>query len=182
MSTKLFILCGLVLTTIITVKGAPSSNLPKGFIQCKKSDPKFNECLKDGFQSAIPRLTNDNYEVNGNVLVGPVKGKGKCKLAIDISNAVFNVQFKPVVKNGNTFLDTKNLTLKFVATNLHMQFDRLFNGDKALGDNMNVFLNENWRDILNELQPAIEEVLGMVFKDISQQFVKRIPENEKFLP
>ncbi|VVC42951.1 Haemolymph juvenile hormone binding [Cinara cedri] len=254
MSTKLFILCGLVLTTIITVEGAPSSNLPKGFIQCKKSDPKFNECLKDGLQSAIPHLAegvpslglikvdplriielkinqesghpvnldlkfNDvdlinlkhsqiksvyydsvnynakievllpeslllegNYEVNGNVLVVPIKGKGKCKLVTDISNAVINVQFKPVVKNGNTFLDINNFTFEFTATKLHLKFDNLFNGDKALGDNMNVFLNENWRDILKELQPSVEQVLSMAFKEISQHFFNSIPENEIFLP
>jgi len=49
------------------------------------------------------------------------------------------------------------------------------------GDNMNVFLNENWRELLNELQPAIEEVFGSAFKEIGQNFLNRIPENQVLL-
>lgn len=30
----------------------------KGFVQCKKSDIKFNDCIKEGIQSAIPHLVN----------------------------------------------------------------------------------------------------------------------------
>jgi len=46
---------------------------------------------------------------------------------------------------------------------------------------MNVFLNENWRELLNELQPAIEEVFGTAFKQIGQNFLNRVPENQILL-
>jgi len=29
-----------------------------GFIQCKRNSPKFNECLKDALQKAVPHLAN----------------------------------------------------------------------------------------------------------------------------
>jgi hypothetical protein len=45
---------------------------------------------------------------------------------------------------------------------------------------MNLFLNENWREVLNEMQPAIEEVFGMAFKGIGHQFLNRIPLNQIF--
>ncbi|VVC40629.1 Hypothetical protein CINCED_3A014149 [Cinara cedri] len=253
MSTQLFIFCGLLITIIVTIDGAASSNLPKGFVPCKKSDPKLNECIKNGLQIAIPYLAegvpsvglikidplrilelkinqesgrsvnldlkfNDidlfnlkhtqiksvhydsvnynakievllpeslllegNYEANGNVLVVPIKGKGKCKLAIDISKVDLNVQFKPVERNGNTFMDINNLTITFIATNLNLQFENLMNADKALSNNINVFLNENWRDILKELQPNIEQFMGMALQEISQHFFNSIPENEILL-
>lgn len=50
-----------------------------------------------------------------------------------------------------------------------------------IGDNMNVFLNENWREVFNELQPAIEEVFGSAFTGIGQQFLNRIPINQMIL-
>lgn len=28
----------------------------KGFVQCKKSDTAFDDCIKDGIQKAIPHL------------------------------------------------------------------------------------------------------------------------------
>lgn len=33
--------------------------------------------------------------------------------------------------------------------------DNLFNGDKLLGDTTNQFLDENWRDLFNELKPIM---------------------------
>jgi len=47
---------------------------------------------------------------------------------------------------------------------------------------MNVFLNENWRELLIELKPAIEEVFGTAFKEIGQQFFNRIPLDQIILP
>jgi len=46
---------------------------------------------------------------------------------------------------------------------------------------MNVFLNENWRELLNELQPAIEEVFGKAFGQIAQSFLSRIPVSQVIL-
>lgn len=43
---------------------------------------------------------------------------------------------------------------------------------------MNVFLNENWKEVLNELQPAVEEIFSATFKGIGQQFLSRIPFNQ----
>lgn len=50
-----------------------------------------------------------------------------------------------------------------------------------LGDNMNVFLNENWNDVLTELLPAVEDIFGTVFRDMGRQFTSRIPMNQIFL-
>lgn len=46
---------------------------------------------------------------------------------------------------------------------------------------MNIFLNENWREILAELQPAIEEVFAIAYKEVLQQFLNRVPANQIFL-
>lgn len=47
---------------------------------------------------------------------------------------------------------------------------------------MNLFVNENWREILKELQPAVEEVLGVAFGEVAQQFLKRIPYKDLYIP
>lgn len=33
----------------------------KGFVQCKKSDPALNECIKVSLQSSIPHLIKGTY-------------------------------------------------------------------------------------------------------------------------
>lgn len=45
---------------------------------------------------------------------------------------------------------------------------------------MNIFLNENWEDLLNEMQPTFEEALSAAFISIAQQFFDRIPLNQIF--
>lgn len=46
---------------------------------------------------------------------------------------------------------------------------------------MNVFLNENWREVFTELQPAIDVAVSAVLTEIGQQFLKRIPLNQLFV-
>jgi len=239
----------LVCVVVAIVYGAPSSKLPKGFKQCKISDPNLNECIRDGLQSAIPHLAKGvpslgiipmdplritelkidqgsgpvsiklnfkdldimnlkmltidkikydskkyilyiealpkqsivlqgNYEITGKVLVLPIVGKGKCKIILDMSKVYGTLIMKPIVKNGMEYLEIDDFSLKFIASKLNFKLDNLFNGDKALGDNMNVFLNENWKELLNELQPAVEAVFATAFKGIGQQFLNRIPNNQ----
>ena len=59
-----------------------------------------------------------------------------------------------------------------------MSFENLFNGDKALGDNMNLFLNENWQDILKELKPSISEALSQIFAALINAVFGKVPYNE----
>lgn len=49
------------------------------------------------------------------------------------------------------------------------------------GDNMNLFLNENWTVLLNEMQPTFEEALRAALVAIAQQFFNRIPLNDIFI-
>lgn len=48
------------------------------------------------------------------------------------------------------------------------------------GSHMNMFLNQNWRDILKDVQPAFETALGMAFQSITRQFFHKVPYNKIF--
>lgn len=45
---------------------------------------------------------------------------------------------------------------------------------------MNTFLNENWMEILGELQPNFESALAAAFTGVAQQFFTRVPYNQVF--
>lgn len=86
-----------------------------------------------------------------------------------------------------------------------MNFENLFNGDKTLGKNvfsiktiilkrlyyknkilnlgsqMNMFLNENWRDVFKDLKGAISESFGAICKTVLQNYFSRIPLKELIL-
>lgn len=44
------------------------------------------------------------------------------------------VKMKPVLKNGNTYLEVKSLDFKFTTSKMHLIMNNLFNGDKILGE------------------------------------------------
>lgn len=46
---------------------------------------------------------------------------------------------------------------------------------------MNAFLNENWEELFNEMQPTFENALSSAFVSIGQQFFNRIPLNQIFI-
>lgn len=132
--------------------------------------------------ATVPKITiNGKYKINGRVLVLPIQGDGKANLVFDNVNLI--VRYKPriVEKKGKTYIQTDKFVLDFNTTRLHIKLDNLFNGDKALGDNMNLFLNENWQDILNELKPSVKFAIEELFKGIINRIFLRIPYNDIFI-
>lgn len=61
-----------------------------------------------------------------------------------------------------------------------VNLENLFNGDKALGDNMNKFLNENWSDIFHELVNPVVNGLGETAREYISKTVENIPYKELF--
>lgn len=51
-----------------------------------------------------------------------------------------------------------------------------------LGDNMNVFINENWEDILKELKPGIQSALSQALTIIANKVLSKIPAEEINIP
>lgn len=85
-------------------------------------------------------------------------------------------------KRGKNYLSLKNTVFDFTTTRLFVQFDNLFNGDKVLGETTNSFLNENWSEILMELQPVLRDVIGDIITAIVGPVFAKFPYDQLFLP
>uniref|UniRef100_A0A1A9UNH9 Uncharacterized protein n=1 Tax=Glossina austeni TaxID=7395 RepID=A0A1A9UNH9_GLOAU len=92
-----------------------------------------------------------DYIVSGKILILPIQGEGKSNLTL--VDPTFRIEFSGAAeeKNGDIYMKLRNFRLPIEPKSMIYKFDNLFNGDKALGDNMNKFLNENWKEIFNEL-------------------------------
>lgn len=133
--------------------------------------------------AVIPKISiTGKYKIDGRVLVLPIQGEGNARLVFDNANLVVKYKPKVVEKNGKQFIQTERFQLDFDTTQLHINLENLFNGDKALGDNMNRFLNENWRDILNELKPAVTFAIEEILKGIINRIFLKVPYDEIYLP
>lgn len=63
---------------------------------------------------------------------------------------------------------------------LGMHFENLFN-DKSLSETMNVFLNENYEIIFNELEKSLSTGFAEVIKQIVNPLFKKIPYRKLFI-
>lgn len=63
---------------------------------------------------------------------------------------------------------------------MYMHMENLFNGDKLLGDTTNQFLDENWRDLFNELQPVMLKAIDKSYLTIVRPVFEKVPYAELY--
>ncbi|XP_075146373.1 uncharacterized protein LOC142220873 [Haematobia irritans] len=130
----------------------------------------------------VPKLDlKGNYNVDGRILVLPISGTGTSH--ITLYNSALKIQFigTSLEKDGSTYMKIQKFRLDFNPKGMHYKIDNLFNGDKILGDNMNLFLNENWEDIYRELKPSIESAFGKIFFSVIANVFTKYPYNKYFV-
>lgn len=133
--------------------------------------------------ATIPKLSLvGKYKINGIILILSILGGGDASLAFD--DVAFTVNFKPKVtmKNGKKYIQTKNYKLDFDTSRMHVHFGNLFNGNKELSDDVNWFLNENWRIIFLDLKPVIIFAVEEISKSVINRIFLKLPYEEIYLP
>lgn len=93
----------------------------------------------------------------------------------------FKLETKLITRNNKEYLTVKKFKSTFDTSKFYLNFTNLFNGDKALGNTMNTFLNDNWEDILKELKPSIDDAFGQIFRNIINNSFSKIPHGDLFL-
>ncbi|KAG8282426.1 hypothetical protein J6590_036392 [Homalodisca vitripennis] len=159
--------------TNVTVRGA--SNFKVTNLKADLNNTKFYIGIK------IPFLTFDaQYEVNARILVVPVKGKGPIKAnATDVEgNAV--LKGRKISRDGDTYVDFTELKLDLDISNYNVHLDNLFNGNKELGDAVNLALNDNKREFMEALRPVVERIVSDVLLDIAKKVTKNFTYDELF--
>ncbi|XP_066262373.1 uncharacterized protein [Euwallacea similis] len=123
-----------------------------------------------------------SYVVDGQILVLPVRGDGPFNITIESLNIKYTIFYKIEIKRGKEFSiidDSDKLDWKF--KKVHFQFDNLFDGNQAMGDNVNKFLNENGVDVMNELSETVSSVIKTMGHQIYNAFLENIALEEMFL-
>lgn len=103
-------------------------------------------------------------------------------LILSLANVLVKMQFAgvPMEKDGKTYMKVEKFRMDLEPKGMHFKIDNLFNGDKALGDNMNLFLNENWQDIYRELRASITSAFGKVFHTVIGHVFTKYPYEDFF--
>lgn len=74
----------------------------------------------------------------------------------------------------------ENSKLSFTITRLYFKLDNLYNGDKLLGDATNLFLNESWQDVFNEINKSVYEAFAKIVENVLNNIFQKVPYDELF--
>ncbi|KAI8120734.1 Protein takeout [Lucilia cuprina] len=122
-----------------------------------------------------------DYDIDGKILILPITGSGKSNITMVDVNIYMNFVGTPLVKDGATYLHIEDINPDVDPNGMIYKVENLFNGDKALGDNMNLFLNENWKEIYAEVRVSISNAFGDIFKDVVNNVFSKYPYEKYFI-
>ncbi|KAI5693967.1 protein takeout-like [Diaphorina citri] len=114
----------------------------------------------------LPKITFDaDYDVNAQIIV-PIKGRGPMNGNATKINADALLKGKRYKKEGETYLKFINLDLDINIGDYNMRLRNLFNGNKALNDNVNFIINDNKEELKKSLKPLVQEVISKLILDL----------------
>ncbi|XP_076275452.1 circadian clock-controlled protein daywake-like [Rhynchophorus ferrugineus] len=123
------------------------------------------------------------YKVNGQILVLPIKGEGPSEFIFNDCTFDYSFDYELTQKkDGKTYMANIKPKTSFKIENGHFQIDNLFDGNKALGDNINKVLNENSQEAIGELGQIISDVVNLAATTIIKSYLLSIPFDEIILP
>ncbi|KAK4877779.1 hypothetical protein RN001_010285 [Aquatica leii] len=122
-----------------------------------------------------------NYDFDGQLLVFPIVGVGKSKITLFNVRSDWTFSGEYDMKNNQPFLTIKTFQVSLNPDKVNYVFENLFNGNEALSNQIHTVLNENWKDVFEDVKQGYEELIGTVCKSVANQIFTKIPANKIFL-
>ncbi|CAH1383478.1 unnamed protein product [Tenebrio molitor] len=120
-------------------------------------------------------IMNFECEINGQLLVLPVQGEGPGRINLNKPKFVLTLYLEKYEKKNNKYYTVVKNKLLIDLQRMNFKLDNLFNGDKALGDNLNQVMNDNWKELYIDVKSSYEEAFGKIFASVFDNLLARVP-------
>lgn len=67
------------------------------------------------------------------------------------------------------------MKVTFLVGSMRIHLDNLFNGNKVLGASLNMFLNQNAKEVISELRSDLERGLANIFTGLWNNVFSKLP-------
>ncbi|XP_014239931.1 protein takeout-like [Cimex lectularius] len=158
----------------INFKNLIINGLSNGKVESMNINHKKREITID-YSLQSPLKMQGDYTSKGRILLIPLNGVGKSTLVFDDFKGKCVLRCKSVKKGGQEFWEVLKTDINIETSRLHLNFKRTQNINEGLGANLNTFLNENWKEILQDLKPAISKEFGSIFKNYANSLFSQVP-------
>ncbi|KAL0101160.1 hypothetical protein PUN28_018781 [Cardiocondyla obscurior] len=114
------------------------------------------------------------YGLDGKILLLPIRGSGPIHGNFTNCIGACRIQVaKYIDENGEEKMSITDFKLKVSVGGGTIRLDNLFNGEKALGDVINMAINSNFDLFMKEFLPLVERALSDAFQHIAGNIVKQ---------
>ncbi|KOC69868.1 Protein takeout, partial [Habropoda laboriosa] len=128
----------------------------------------------------IPRLEMiANYSLNGRIMLLPIRGNGLGRGNFTDIDAIVTLQLQRYSneRTGLVHQRVEDIYVDFNIGHATVHLDNLFDGDETLSAAMNLFLNDNWKTVIAEIRPKLEETIADIVKNFADSIFTVFPED-----
>lgn len=124
----------------------------------------------------IPELRAEGrFKVKGRILLLPIEGNGDGWLEPGNMTIIAKTHVEITEKEGQKFFNVTNIRIDFSIGKLKVKMNNLFKGQRQLEDNINAYVNDNWKVVYESLKPVISKTIEDITQRILQRFASTIP-------
>ncbi|KAJ3651981.1 hypothetical protein Zmor_017984 [Zophobas morio] len=159
----------------VTVWGFDKINCPKAEIDFEK------RTIFVGCTTPLNKM-EFYYEISGRILLLPIFGKGPGSITLHDLNETFTFHFEEYEKKNKTHFKVVSTKITMEPGRITFNLENLFNGDtsKVLGDNVLRVMNENWKEVFEDVKASYEDAFGQVFAALFNNLLAKVPVEQIF--
>ncbi|KAJ9577448.1 hypothetical protein L9F63_005949 [Diploptera punctata] len=123
------------------------------------------------------------YNVTGRALLLPIEGYGNGTIILGKVRAHYTYHWDTTKKKDAKdyyLINSAKLTFD-LPEKMSINLENLFHGNKLLGDNMNRFMNENWKEIIKDVGPGMADALGEYIRQVLNNIYSLVPVENSFI-
>ncbi|XP_037893720.1 protein takeout-like [Glossina fuscipes] len=113
------------------------------------------------FEVPIVKI-NARYEIDGKLLLVPIKGKGHGEFTLKDVHATMNWKIAFEKRDGKNYIKSTELLLSTDVESMIFNFENLFGGNKELTVSTNKILTDNSRDVWKSMEKEFSAGLAKV--------------------
>ncbi|XP_011309495.1 protein takeout [Fopius arisanus] len=125
---------------------------------------------------AIPKIElQGHYVVAGNVLLFPIQSQGDFWALFGDVEAIARVQGVEELRDGVRYMRIHRLLVDFSLGRARFRVVDQLNGNNVIGQAMNQFLNQNAKEIIEEMRPAASASIAKHFMSFLNTAFTKVP-------